>query len=126
MIRSIHGSTANPKPCPVADQLARALFVAVKAGHSKKQLFAAVAALLTRMRAQCRRCHHEWPVTLLRRNEIQHICLVARRSNFLTLRRRIQDQLDKVRLACSSCAERARNDGREETQANDQSQQLFT
>ena len=92
----------------------------MRAVHPGKRLVAAVAALLKRVRARCRRGDNEWPVTLLHRDEIQHICLVARRGNFLTLRRRIQNRRVKVRLACPSCAERAHDHGDEEVLANDE------
>jgi hypothetical protein len=86
-----------------ADRLARALCDGARAGRSKKQLLATMTEQLRSVRARCPACAAEWPVMLLGAEEARHICVVARRGSFLSLRRRLEEQFAKARLACPSC-----------------------
>jgi hypothetical protein len=86
-----------------ADRPARALCDGARAGRSKKQMLTIVAGQLGSVPARCPRCKAEWPVMLLGAEEARHICVVARRGSFLSLRRRLEEQFAKARLACPSC-----------------------
>ena len=87
----------------MADPLARALFDGARAGRSKKELLATMNEQLRSLRARCPTCAAEWPVMLLGRDDARHICVVARRCSFLSLRRRLEEHFRGARLSCPSC-----------------------
>ncbi len=88
----------------VAEYLARALCEGARAGQSRRQLSVRLTAKLKKVRARCQRCQAEWPVLLLGRDAIQKICVIARRSSFLVVRRRIEEQVRTIRMTCPSCS----------------------
>lgn len=92
-----------------ADPLARALYDGARAGRSRKALLATMNEQLRSLRARCPTCGAEWPVLLLGREDARHICVVARRTSFLSLRRRLEEHCRKARLKCPSCAVSAQN-----------------
>lgn len=92
-----------------ADAIASALCDGVKAGHPRKRLLATIAAQLRPFRVQCPACQREMPVMLLGQDAARHMCVVARRSNFLTLRRWLEEQFERVRPVCASCAARTKH-----------------
>lgn len=100
----IANNEKRPKHQAVADYLARTLCEAARAGQSRKQLSATITAKLKAVRARCQRCQAEWPVMLLGRDAVQKICVVARRSSFLVVRRRIEEQLKMIQMTCPSCS----------------------
>ena len=126
MYRSTFDRKERPRSQPIADQLAHALCKSVSARQSRKQLEATVAARLKPLRARCLRCHAEWPVMLLGREALHRICVVARRSSFLTLRRRIEEQVGKARLACPSCAAKRGDDNVGQPQGADKAGEHVT
>ena len=87
-----------------ADPLARALYDGARAGRSKKELLATMNQQLRSLQARCPDCAAEWPVLLLGHEDARHICVVARRSSFLNLRRRLEEHCRRARLKCPSCA----------------------
>lgn len=87
----------------VADRIARALCAGARKGLSKKQLLAIAIEQIRSVRVRCPACMTDVPVMLLGRDDARHVCIVARRTNFVNLRRRLEDHFLKARLMCPSC-----------------------
>lgn len=102
----------------VADCMARDLCEAVRRDWSRKRLLAIVTGRIRSVRVRCPACMTDVPVMLLGRDDAQHICIVARRSNFLSLRRRLEERFLKVRLMCPSCKAIAQDLAAEDVQAS--------
>lgn len=90
----------------VADRLARVLIHGARAGRSRKELLATLTSRIRLIRGHCLVCATEWPLTLLWGEQARHLCVVARRASFVSLRRRLEEQLRTVPLRCPVCAAR--------------------
>ncbi|MBN2561550.1 MAG: hypothetical protein JXQ75_11530 [Phycisphaerae bacterium] len=90
----------------VADRLARVLIHGARAGRSRKELLATLTARIRLIRGHCLVCATEWPLTLLGQDQARHLCVVARRASFVSLRRRLEKHFRTVLLRCPACAAR--------------------
>ena len=86
-----------------ADRMARALCEGVRSDRSKKQLLTIVTEQIGSLRVRCPACAADVPAMLLRRDDAHHVCVVARRSSFVSLRRCLEEHFLKARLMCPSC-----------------------
>ena len=91
------------QPSRVPDVLARLLCEKVRRGKNRKQLLAAALKWQASVRAVCMGCGTRWPIVLLGHDDMQHICVVAKRSSFLSLRRRLERHYRQLRLTCPAC-----------------------
>ncbi len=91
-----------------ADRIARALCEGARRHQSKKQMLATLTDQVGPLRVRCPACSAEVSV-LLGRDDARHLCVVARRRSFLSLRRRLDEQFQRARLTCPSCTTRAKN-----------------
>jgi hypothetical protein len=96
-----------------AEAMALTLCEGARKDQSKRQLLATLNKQMGSLRVRCPACAEALPV-LLGQEDARHICVVARRSNFLTVRRRLEEHFRKARLKCPSCAARAENRGANE------------
>lgn len=96
-----------------ADRTARALCAGVRRDRSKKQLLAILAEQIRSLRIRCPACPAEVPV-LLGPADARHICVVAKRSSFVNLRRRLEEYFRTARPKCPSCTAKADNPAAEE------------
>lgn len=87
----------------VADEIARALCEGARKVRSKKLLLSVLAEQLEPVRVRCPACQTEVPAMLLGREDAEHICVVARRTNFVNLRRRLEDHFRSARPKCQRC-----------------------
>jgi hypothetical protein len=86
-----------------ADRMARALCEGVRSDRPKKQLLTIVTEQIGSLRVRCPACAADVPAMLLGRDDAHHVCVVARRSSFMSLRRRLEEYFRRARLKCSSC-----------------------
>jgi len=97
---------SDPTLMRAADRLARLLVDGARAARSRKELLATLAERIRLIRGHCLVCAAEWPLTLLGREQARHLCVVARRASFVSLRRRLEEHFRTVRLRCPVCAAR--------------------
>lgn len=93
-----------PTLMKAADRLAHVLCDGARAGLSRKQLLATLTQQTRSIRGCCLKCAAEWPLMLLGREQARHICVVARRASFVSLRRRLEEHFRKIPLRCPECA----------------------
>lgn len=89
-----------------ADRLARLLIDGARAGRSRKELLETLTARTRSIRGRCLVCATEWPLMLFGREQARHICVVARRASFVSLRRRLEEHFRRARLRCPVCTSR--------------------
>ena len=92
-----------PTLMKAADRLARILYDGARAGQSRKQLLATLTEQTRLIRGRCFGCGAEWPLMLLGREHARHICVVARRASFVSLRRRLEEHFRRAPLRCPRC-----------------------
>jgi hypothetical protein len=97
---------SDPTLMRAADRLARSLIDGARAGRSRKELLATLTARIRLIRGHCLVCAAEWPLVLFGREQARHLCVVARRASFVSLRRRLEEQFRTVPLRCPACAAR--------------------
>jgi len=102
----------------VAERMARDLCGAVRRDWPRKRLLAIVTEQVRSVCIRCPACMTDVPVMLLGRDDAQHVCIVARRSNFLSLRRRLEERFLKARLMCPSCKAMTQDLAAEDVQAS--------
>lgn len=96
----------DPTLTRAADRLARVLIHGARAGRSRKELLATLVERIRLIRGHCLVCAAEWPLVLLGGEQARHLCVVARRASFVSLRRRLEEQFRTVPLRCPVCAAR--------------------
>jgi hypothetical protein len=101
-----HEQTHIPVLARAADRLARILHEGGRAGWPRKRLLAMLAQRTRSIRAYCPKCAAEWPLVSLGQEDARHICVVARRVSFVTLRRRLEEHFHRAPLRCPACTAR--------------------
>ena len=95
-----------PTLTKAADRVARMLIDRAHAGQSRKQLLVALSARIRSIRCHCLVCRTEWSPMQLGQEDARHICVVARRASFVSVRRRLEEHFRKAPLRCPACAAR--------------------
>ncbi len=111
-------------PTAVPDAFASAIFREVRKGACKKEVARSVHRLQESLKARCPDCESTWAVIFLSNADVHHFYLLARRSTYRTLRRRICDEYAKLRIRCSSCMDRQQHESGAEQRSTDLSSRM--